>query len=142
MNLVRIPSGIESLDQVLQGGFPSGSLVLLLGEIGAGDFEFAFTSSARMLMKGSENIDRITKIRKVSYISFTRSKEDVLKEIALSFPDYYDILQKSDSQNTFEFKDFSDAYFAKSFLPVTWRHSSKTELSFDSLKWNEGQKIS
>jgi len=42
--LSRIPTGIDSLDYILQGGLPAGSLVLLLGDLGAGDFEFAITS--------------------------------------------------------------------------------------------------
>ena len=49
MDLKKNPTCIESLDPVLQGGFPSGSLVLLLGEIGAGEFEFAISSIARLL---------------------------------------------------------------------------------------------
>jgi KaiC/GvpD/RAD55 family RecA-like ATPase len=50
MKLNRIPTGIESLDNIIEGGLPSGSIVLLLGELGAGDFEFAITSSMRHLM--------------------------------------------------------------------------------------------
>jgi len=140
MKLARIPTGIDSLDYILQGGLPSGSLVLLLGEIGAGDFEFALTSSIRLLTAKESRDSDITIPEKVSYISFTRSKEDVMKEIAFSFPDYYNILQNSDSRNKFEFKDFSDAFFARSFIPAAWRSSCKTELTFDSLRWSEEQK--
>ena len=110
MRLLRIPTGIDSLDPILQGGLPSGSLILLLGEIGAGDFEFALTSSARLLTMGQQSPDsRIAIPGKVSYISFTRSKEDLMKEIAFSFPEYYTILQDCISQNRFCFKDFSEA---------------------------------
>ncbi len=138
MKLSRIPTGIESLDPLLQGGLPSGSLVMLLGEIGAGEFEFALTSCARLLMGNEKTDNMVTMPKKVCYISFTRSKEDVEKEIALSFPAYYNVLQNS--QKRFEFKDFSDAYFARSFIPASWRSSCRTELSFESLKWNEEQK--
>jgi KaiC/GvpD/RAD55 family RecA-like ATPase len=136
MKLKRIPTGIESLDPLLQGGLPSGSLVMLLGEIGAGDFEFAITSCARLLMGCEKRDDAVTMPKKVCYISFTRSKEDVEKEIAFSFPAYYNVMQNQ----RFEFKDFSDAYFARSFIPASWRSSCISELSFESLKWSKEQK--
>ncbi len=136
MKLSRIPTGIESLDPLLQGGLPSGSLVMLLGEIGAGEFEFALTSSARLLTGCEKNNEAITMPKKVCYISFTRSKEDVEKEIAFSFPAYYNVLQNQ----RFEFKDFSDAYFARSFIPASWRSPCSTELSFESLRWSNEQK--
>lgn len=140
MKLSRIPTGIDSLDPILQGGLPSGSLILLLGEIGAGDSEFVLTSSARLLMGQVKQNNGIIMPKKVCYISFTRSKEDIIKEIALSFPDYHKILDSNNSKNGFEIKDFSDSYFARSFIPAAWRSSSGTQLSFDSLKWNEEQK--
>lgn len=141
MKLSKIPTGIDSLDPILQGGLPPGSLVLLLGEIGAGDFEFALTSAARLLMMKNENQDSgVTIPGKVSYISFIRSKDDIVKEVAFSFPDYFNILQNCEPQKRFEFKDFSDSYFARSFIPATWRNSSKAEPSFESLQWNEEQK--
>ncbi len=140
MKLSKIPTGIDSLDPILRGGLPSGSLILLLGEGGAGDFEFALTSASRMLMMRDEKTcNGIIIPGKVSFISFTRSKEDLVKEMAFSFPNYYNILQ-NDSQNRFEFKDFSNSYFARSFIPVEWVSSSKTELSFESLKWSNEQK--
>jgi hypothetical protein len=43
-----IPTGISSLDGSIGGGFPSGSLVLLIGDIGSGYNEFAMTSSVML----------------------------------------------------------------------------------------------
>ncbi len=119
----KIPSGIDSLDTMIDGGFPAGSLVLLLGELGAGDAEFVYTSAARLLSNGSAAPD------KICYISFTKSREDVLNELALSFPEYYDTLR-----TCMEFKDFSGAYFARSSVPLSW--TTGKEISLDSLKWN------
>ncbi len=140
IKLSRIPTGIDSLDPVLQGGLPSGSFILLIGEIGAGDFEFAITTTARLLMASSGQNSSRAVPEKICYISLTRSTEDVLKEIAFSFPDYYNIIQNSISKNRMEIKDFSEAYFARSFIPATWRSTSRTELSFESLRWNPEEK--
>ncbi|MCE8423726.1 MAG: hypothetical protein J5U16_07335 [Candidatus Methanoperedens sp.] len=133
----KIPTGIESFDPILGGGLPSGSTVLLLGDTGAGDYEFALTSCARTLMYPRSSDNNIIIPEKVIYISITRSKEDVMKEVALSFPHLYEVLMDSARQNRFEFKDFSEAYFAGSFIPASWTSLSKEALSFDSLKWTD-----
>lgn len=137
MELSRMPTGINSFDQILQGGLPSGSLVLLLGELGAGDFEFAITSCARLLMDRDSGIGTEILPDKVIYISFTRSEEDIMKEIAFSFPDFYETIRNNVKEERFIFKDFSDAYFAGSFIPAEWLSSSTAASSMESLKWNE-----
>jgi len=134
MELKKNPTGIESFDAILDGGLPAGSLILLLGEIGAGDFEFALTTMSRLLMSGKDRNKR------VCYISMTRGKEDFMKEIAFSFPAFFKILDDRINQDFFEFKDFSDAYFARSFVPQTWISSERAETSFESLKWNDEKK--
>lgn len=140
LNLSKIPTGIDSFDPILDGGFPRGSLVLLLGEAGAGDFEFLITSLARLLMKDEMKDTDIKIPEKIYYISFTRSKEDIFKEIAFSFPDFYKVLQKSMNEKRFEFKDLSEIYFTSSFIPYNWMTSSGKEFSFESLKHNEEEK--
>jgi len=129
MKLLRNPTGIDSLDSVLLGGFPPGSLLLLQGEIGAGDFEFAISSIARLLNR--PKADDIFP-GKVCYISLTRGKDDIMNEVAFSFPEFHNMIS-----DRLEFKDFSEAFFARSIIPLNWRSSSQTELSFDSLKWDE-----
>ncbi len=137
MRLSRIPTGIESLDYILQGGLPSGSLVLLLGELGSGDFEFAITSCVRLLTGTANGNTKAMLPGKVIYISITRSETDIMKEIAFSFPDFYESLQKSIREQRFEFKDFSESYFVDSFIPASWLSSSETASSIESLKWNK-----
>lgn len=137
MKLSKIPTGIDSFDQIFQGGLPSGSLVLLLGELGAGDFEFAITSSVRLLNGQENGILKGSLPDKVIYISFTRSEDDIMKDIAFSFPDFYEVFKKNIDERRFIFKDFSDSYFAGSFIPKTWLTSSRAVPSIESLKWNE-----
>ena len=140
MKLSRIPTGIDSLDNILEGGLPSGSSVLLLGELGAGDFEFAITSCARLLKCIDVRDTSVSLPDKVIYISLTRSERDIMKEIAFSFPEYYEVLQKNIQEQRFEFKDFSDSYFAGSFIPASWLSSSEAAVSIESLKWSEEKK--
>ena len=132
--LKKIPSGIDSLDTTIDGGFPAGSLVLLLGELGAGDVEFVYTSAAGLLSshqttEDENNSNGSTVPNKICYISFTKSREDVLTELAHSFPEYCDTLSTH-----MEFKDFSGAYFARSSVPLSW--TSGSDISLNSLKWN------
>lgn len=136
MELKKNPTGIESLDPVLQGGLPSGSLVLLLSEIGAGDFEFMVSSVAKLLGRPAKGEKQVFP-EKVCYITFTRTEQDILKEIAFSFPDFHNMIK-----DRLEFKDFSEAFFARSFIPITWSSSSRTEISFESVKWgNEAENL-
>ncbi len=135
MNYTKIPTCIDSLDLILDGGLPSSSLVSLIGETGAGDFEFLVTSMGRILNNNKIIDESITLPKKLCYISFTRSKEDILREIAFSFPNSYETLINSMKKGFFEFKDFSEAFFARSLIPDKWR-SIKKEVTFSSLRWN------
>ena len=137
MKLSRIPTGIDSLDYILQGGLPSGSFVLLLGDLGVGDFEFAITSCVSLLNPPEKQNATTSLPVKVIYISITRSEGDIMKEIAFSFPAFYELLQKNIEEKRFEIKDFSDSFFAGSFIPATWLSSSEASSSIESLKWNE-----
>ncbi len=113
INLTRLPTGIPTFDSIIKGGFPSGSLVLLTGDVGAGNIEFAYTSAAMLsMLKGSPDKYRQVKEQlgvlmttkdeelklpeKICYISFTRSKEDILKELNHSFsPELVSVLSEN-----------------------------------------------
>ncbi|MCG2759044.1 MAG: hypothetical protein L6263_11510, partial [Desulfobacteraceae bacterium] len=59
ITLNRTPTAIPTLDTIIRGGFPSGSLVLLIGEAGAGSTEFAYTSAAlHSMLKKNPDIKR------------------------------------------------------------------------------------
>jgi len=115
----RVPTGIASLDPVLEGGVPPGSAMLLLGEPGAGNVEFVQTSLIRlsgMKQDGAVAGKHLLLPESISYVTFTRMREDILKEIALSFnPALYDRLGKE-----IVFHDLSELYFDASIVPPGW----------------------
>jgi KaiC/GvpD/RAD55 family RecA-like ATPase len=101
ISLTRIPTGIPTLDTIIRGGLPSGSLVLLTGEVGAGNTEFAYTSAAMLsILKNQPERYEVVKEQlgilmmkdeelklpeSICYISFNHSKEDILKEFRHAF---------------------------------------------------------
>ncbi len=44
----RIPSGVSDFDSIIKGGIPVGSVILLMGDLGAGQQEYALTSAAKI----------------------------------------------------------------------------------------------
>jgi KaiC/GvpD/RAD55 family RecA-like ATPase len=122
----RIPTGIESLDSLIQGGLPAGTNLLLLEEIGAGGFEFAITSIANLL---AEEV-----VEEIHYITIIRPPEDILTEVSLSFPSYHEILQQH-LEERLKFKELTQAYFAASIIPTKWRATTTPTLT--ALKWRE-----
>jgi len=122
----KIPTGVSDLDAIIKGGVPAGSVVLLFTEIGAGGLEYVYTSSAKILRVKEEPRD-ISAIlgdvckgsvlpEDVFYITFSRSKEDILDEVKASFnQDYYDMIE-----NGLKFEDFSQEYFQRTMVPSGW----------------------
>jgi KaiC/GvpD/RAD55 family RecA-like ATPase len=111
-----MPTGIPSLDPVIEGGVPAGSLILLLGDIGAGGPEFAYTSVmllSRQIHDKPADTGMIP--REVWYVTFTKGKEDVLTEMTLAFhPDL------SRGIKDIKFIDLSPIYFDSSIVPLEW----------------------
>ncbi|MDD1702637.1 MAG: hypothetical protein LUQ31_06625 [Methanoregula sp.] len=119
----RMPTGITSLDPILDGGVPGGTMILLLGEIGAGHYEFAYSSIVSTL-------DRLAKLPadaprspvKIQYITFTRLEAAVRHEIVQSFPSK----GVSEDSDSIHFEDLSDLYFDRSLVPDEWYSHSNT----------------
>jgi KaiC/GvpD/RAD55 family RecA-like ATPase len=102
ITLNRTPTGISTLDGIIKGGFPSGSLVLLIGDVGAGSTEFAYTCAVMhsMMKKDPENLKSVKNQlnmllqkgeslkfpERICYISFTHTKEDIMAELGHTFP--------------------------------------------------------
>jgi len=119
-DLMRMPTGIPSLDPVLEGGMPSGSVILLLGDVGAGGQEFAYSSI--LALSSSQTValgGRTVEPRQISYISFTKTKKDIQDEITLSFHN-----DMSVGLPKIAFIDLSPQYFDATVVPVDWYSGS------------------
>jgi KaiC/GvpD/RAD55 family RecA-like ATPase len=113
----KMPTGISSLDPILDGGVPPGSVLLLLGDLGAGNYEFVFSSLVNnlVLMKSGAATEAAPP-QEIRYITFTRLKEDVKQEIIRSL--HVDAIDKL--VDMIQFDDMSELYFDKSVVPDDW----------------------
>lgn len=143
--LNKIPTGIRTFDININDGFPAGSVILLLEDIGAGAREFIFTSIYNISqMKSEDNINFVNKYKsndvddvtaipilpgKICYISVSKSLEDILKENAYAFrKDFYKAIQQV------VFQDLSDIYFCNSGVNDLWNCGNKNTGRNDILK--------
>ncbi|MGB7993553.1 RAD55 family ATPase [Methanoregula sp.] len=119
----RMPTGIASLDPILGGGIPQGTLTLLLGDLGAGHYEFVYSSTVNILsaMKRSPDPSSFSP-KKILYITFTRLEADVRHEIVQSFRSD----EMSGEMEGIVFEDLSDLYFDRSIVPDSWYSHSNT----------------
>jgi len=119
-----MPTGIPSLDPVIEGGVPPGSLILLLGDIGAGNNEFVYSSIMLLSkMKQKPGGDGLVLPAEVDYITFTKGSADIREEMQRSFhPDLTQAL------GDVKFKDLSHIYFDSSIIPLDW-YSEKDIIS-------------
>lgn len=88
----RVPTGIAGLDDMSEGGFPRGSLILLAGSPGSGKT----IASAQYLYHGAKNLDE-----KGVYVSFAERRDfflDNMKRFGLDF-------EMLESQGKFKFLD-------------------------------------
>src|SRR3989454_2840229 len=122
----KVPTGIADLDSIVDGGFPSGSTILLWGDIGAGMQEYIYTAASKTALVHErpearhyylgDHCDASELPNQVCYVTFSRSKEIILQELATSFNgDYY----RAFRDHTV-LKDFSSLYFRHSVVPSAW----------------------
>ena len=123
--LPRIPTGVPDFDY-LTGGLPAGSVVLLLGEAGAGHQEFALTSAVHLMLYYDEpDLHQFylgnakgpfVYPEGVAVVSISRSKEQVIGEVRESFHGFYpEVLVRH-----LVFHDLSATYFRDSVVPTAW----------------------
>nr|WP_320162109.1 ATPase domain-containing protein [uncultured Methanoregula sp.] len=132
----KTPTGITSLDPILNGGVPRGSVILLLGDIGAGSYEFAFSSIVKVLelMKENKTIPDVQVPEEIRYITFTRVKEDVQQEIRSSF----NIEGLDQLIAGIKFDDLSELYFDNSVVPDEWYSHSDIITRLQNRSGKEG----
>jgi len=112
----KMPTGIASLDPVMEGGIPPGSVVLLLSDIGAGSAEFVYSSIMSLSRAGTkETAEDLVFPESIRYITVTRRNEDVRREISLSF--HQDLVESIDRVS---FEDLSRVYFDSTVVPTDW----------------------
>jgi len=112
-----MPTGIASLDPILDGGVPQGSVILLLGDLGAGNYEFVFSSIVNNLGPRPEGAQEgVVVPTEIRYITFTRIKEDVRQEMMSSL--HVNDLEKL--VGAIQFDDLSELYFDRSVVPDDW----------------------
>jgi len=126
--LQKVPTGIADLDAIVDGGFPEGSLVLLLGDIGAGMQEYVYTAGSKLALVSRDPelrhyflghaCDDSVLPERICYVTFSRSREAILQEIGGAFN--VDFLAAFQDFSTF--KDFSGTYFRNSVVPAGWTH--------------------
>jgi KaiC/GvpD/RAD55 family RecA-like ATPase len=129
----RMSTGISSLDPILDGGIPPGSVILLLGDLGAGNYEFVYSSIVNNLdpaKAGSQKGHQAPK--EICYVTFTRVKEDIKTEILQSF--HVDGLDRM--VDTIRFEDLSEHYFDNTVVPDEWYSHSDV---FTRLQKRTGQ---
>jgi len=69
---------------------------------------------------------------KICYVTFTRSKDDILQEIKMSFnSDFYDAFERN-----IQFKDFSNTYFRQTLVPRSWAGEGASPLFGSSSEEN------
>jgi len=113
----HMPTGLSSLDPVFGGGVPPGSVILLKGDIGSGKIEFAYTSLIylSLIMARGSSDPQVLVPADIRYITVTKMREDILREIEMSFSQ--DLLKNLESVH---FDDLSDIYFDSSLVPIGW----------------------
>jgi KaiC/GvpD/RAD55 family RecA-like ATPase len=121
-----LPFGVARLDSILGGGAPSGSVVLLAGESGAGAREFCYTSAAmNALARADEelfdlyygDIDPDAALpESVHYISFTADTDAITREMEYTMAD--EIVDAAVDE--ISFRDLSPEYFQLSPVPRDW----------------------
>ncbi len=122
----RLPFGINRLDEMIQGGAPTGSVVLLSGEAGAGAREFMYTSAVMNgLARTDEELfdlhygDLHSEARQpdgIHYITFNSDRSQLRQEIETVIDEEI----TASGLDPVEFCSLSRQFFHVSPVPRNW----------------------
>ena len=142
----RIPFGVRRLDAIVNGGVPTGSVVLLSGEAGAGSREFLHTSALVNALGsvGDDLYDRYygapaaaaVQPEAVHYVSLTASVEELATEMRLEMVD--ELVDRG--IDVARFHDLSERYFNVSPVPRAWYADGATTIA-DLRRRNEREDL-
>jgi KaiC/GvpD/RAD55 family RecA-like ATPase len=130
--MMRIPTSVAAFDEIVKGGIPSGSVVILAGEPGSGNVEFAYTSAAKLSLARKYPSRRKFMIVEAQdiyipqgtlYISFSKSADEILRAVNITFNEDLD----EAFRDSLIFKDLSIEYFRNSIVPRKWITSNAGE---------------
>jgi archaellum biogenesis ATPase FlaH len=130
----RLPFGVNRLDEMIRGGAPTGSVVLLSGEVGAGAREFMYTSAVMNgLARTDEDLfdlhygDLHSDARKpdgIHYITFTSDKSQLREEIGTVMDEEI----AASGLEPVEFCSLSRQFFHVSPVPRNWYASETPDI--------------
>ncbi len=131
----RLPFGIARFDDMIGGGAPLGSSVLLATDIGAGGREFAYTCA---VMNGLARTDQSRFERyygslgdpahlpaEVHYLTFTAAASAIEREMSFAMTDTI----VSAGLEGITFRDLAPEYFRRSQVPTDWYAEHAQELT-------------
>ena len=134
--MARIPFGVSRLDDLIGGGAPGGSMVLLAGESGAGAREFLYTSAAMNGLARTDpdlfdlhygSLDGSAELPpEIHYVSFTADEQYIAREMG----DTMDAEIVDAAVPEIQFRDLAAEYFQFSPVPQGW-YSKKTRTVSD-----------
>ena len=133
--MTRIPFGVRRLDQIISGGAPPGSVVLLSGEAGAGAREFMYTSAAMTGLALSDedafdlyygDLSRESALPgAVHYLSLTDEEAKLRRDMSMTLDE-----ELVDSAlDAVEFHDLSEPYYRLSPVPRDWYTDTSVDIS-------------
>jgi len=133
--MTRIPFGVRRLDQIISGGAPPGSVVLLSGEAGAGAREFMYTSAAMTGLALSDedafelyygDLNRESSLPgAVHYLSFTDEAAKLRRDMSMTMDEEL----VANALEAVEFHDLSEPYYRLSPVPRDWYTDASVEIS-------------
>lgn len=119
---MKIPTFVPSLDNIMKGGIPEGSSILLLGEPGAGNFEFSLTSAVNLSRAIDGKVSRevsnydVRLLKGILYVSFSKPSSEITRTLSLSLEENL----ASSLEGKLKILDFSKAFYSQTQIPTTW----------------------